>query len=161
MVGEMEARKIWARSRGKRNGRCKRVTMAEVAAAADVSVPTVSKVLNRPPRCCFRNPSQRSRKVIHTSGYTRNKRGKPGRQKPWLIDLVFSEFGPYATEIIKGAEESRAAEQVPNCSFGTDGCNAKKARWLTISGEGIRWGNLRFRRVSPEHRERLKALHRR
>src|SRR5215218_3073839 len=89
-----------------RAGGTKRVTMAEVAAAADVSVPTVSKVLNGRFDVAVET-RQRVEEVIHASGYARNKRNKPStKRKPSLIDLVFSEFGPYATEIIKGAEET-------------------------------------------------------
>src|SRR5262245_60251750 len=81
----------------------RRVTMAEVAAAAAGSIPTVSKVLNRRFDVAAAT-RRRVEEVIQTSGYARGRRRK--EPAPWLIDLVFSEFGPYAAEIIRCAEEA-------------------------------------------------------
>ena len=139
-------------------GAAKRVTMAEVAAAADVSVPTVSKVLNGRLDVALET-RHRVEEIIHTSGYARNKRSKPSaRRKPWLIDLVFSEFGPYATEIIKGAEETALLNE---CRVAVSALtsDSKKARWLNNLGGGDSDGiMLVFSELSPAHRKRLKAL---
>ena len=133
----------------------RRVTMAEVAAAAAVSIPTVSKVLNRRFDVAA-DTRTRVEKVIEASGYARNKRGKD--QEPWLIDLVFSEFGPYAIEIIKGAEE---AALLNNCRIAVSALtdDTKEARWLTNLEPG-RTGGVIFvvAELSSQHRDRLKAL---
>jgi LacI family transcriptional regulator len=135
--------------------RAKRITMAEVAAAAEVSIPTVSKVLNRRIDVSA-NTRRRVEEVIQASGYARNKPRK--EQEPWLIDLVFSEFGPYATEIIKGAEE---AALLNKCRIAVSALtdDPKETRWLDNLGPGRTDGIvLVFAELSPQHRERLKGL---
>ena len=88
----------------------RRVTMAEVAAAAEVSVATVSKVLNGRADVAS-DTRRRVEAVLAASGYDPRRR-KP--ERPWLIDLVFSELGPYATEIIRGAEEAANCLRLPH-----------------------------------------------
>jgi LacI family transcriptional regulator len=132
----------------------RRVTMAEIAAAADVSVPTVSKVLNGRADVA---PDTRRRveALLAASGYGRTRRRA---EKPWLIDLVFSELGPYATEIIKGAEEAALAN---GCRITVTALTdpAKETRWLNGLGPGRSDGViLVFADLSPEHRDRLRAL---
>jgi len=133
----------------------RRVTMAEVAAAADVSVPTVSKVLNGRGDVAA-GTRRRVEAVLEASGYGRPRRRRT--EKPWLIDLVFSELGPYATEIIKGAEE---AALLNGCRITVSALAdpAKETRWLNNLGPGRSDGvMLVFADLSPEHRDRLKAL---
>ena len=146
-----------ARGRGdaERGDEPRRITMAQVAAAADVSVPTVSKVLNGRFDVSA-DTRRRVEEVIQASGYARNKRRK--EKEPWLIDLVFSEFGPYATEIIKGAEEAALANK---CRIAVSALtdDPKETRWLDNIGPGLTDGVvLCFADLSPEHRERLKVL---
>lgn len=133
----------------------KRITMAEIAAAAEVSVPTVSKVLNGRVDVAAET-RRRVAEVIQNSGYARSKRRKD--EEPWLIDLVFSEFGPYATEIIKGAEEAALLNRCRiTVSALTD--DPKETRWLDNLGPGRTDGvMLVFAELSPAHRDRLKAL---
>jgi LacI family transcriptional regulator len=79
------------------------VTMSTVAAAASVSVPTVSKVLNQASDVA---PETRMRvqSAIDELGYEwRPRRAKAG---PRVIDLVFTEFSPWAEEILRGASEA-------------------------------------------------------
>lgn len=83
-----------------------RVTMAEIAAAADVSVPTVSKVLNGRFDVAP-DTRQRVEDVLDVSGYARGKRRQA--ELPRLVELVFTELGPYASEIIRGASEAALA----------------------------------------------------
>jgi LacI family transcriptional regulator len=133
----------------------RRVTMAEIAAAADVSVPTVSKVLNGRTDVA---PDTRRRveALLASSGYGRTRRRRV--EKPWLIDLVFSELGPYATEIIRGAEE---AALMNGCRITVSALTdaGKETRWLNNLGPGRSDGvMLVFADLSPEHRDRLKAL---
>ncbi|HUY45795.1 MAG TPA: LacI family DNA-binding transcriptional regulator [Streptosporangiaceae bacterium] len=80
--------------------------MAVIAAAAEVSVPTVSKVLNGRSDVA---PDTRRRveSVLGEFGYARNPRRKA--QPAHLIDLVFTEFSPWAAEIIRGANDAALA----------------------------------------------------
>src|SRR5260370_8189512 len=82
-----------------------RVTLADIAAAAGVSVPTVSKVLNGHADVA---PKTRSRieALLADYHYAAPRRG--GRT--CLIDLVFADLSPWAVEIIRGAEAAAAAE---------------------------------------------------
>jgi DNA-binding LacI/PurR family transcriptional regulator len=78
------------------------VTMSAVAVAANVSVPTVSKVINQSDDVA---PETRLRvqAAIAELGY--QKRPRVG-SRPRVIDLVFTEFSPWATEILRGASET-------------------------------------------------------
>lgn len=76
-------------------------TIAQIAALAGVSVPTVSKVVNGRADVA---PDTRAliEAVIREHGYHRQK--KPASPAP-LVELVFQELeGAYAMEIIKGVE---------------------------------------------------------
>lgn len=83
-----------------------RVTMATIAAAAEVSVPTVLKVLNGRADVA---PETRTRveSVLGELGYARNSRRKI--QSARIIDLVCTEFSPWAAEIIRGASAAALA----------------------------------------------------
>jgi DNA-binding LacI/PurR family transcriptional regulator len=81
----------------------RRVTIAEVALAAGVSVPTVSKVVNGRADVA---PETRARveSLLREHGYRR--RTATRRRRAELIDLVFNELeSPWAIEIIRGVEE--------------------------------------------------------
>ena len=84
----------------------KRVTMAAIAAAADVSVPTVSKVLNGRPDVAA-GTRVRVESVLSEFGYARSPRRRT--QPTRLIDLVCTEFSPWATEISRGASAAALA----------------------------------------------------
>lgn len=86
--------------------RARRVTMAEIAAVAEVSVPTVSKVLNGRVDVAAET-RQRVEDALTTSGYARGKRRRA--EAPRVLELVFTELGPYASEIIRGASETALA----------------------------------------------------
>lgn len=79
-----------------------RVTIAEIARAAGVSVPTVSKVINGRTDVA---PSTRDRveRLLRERDYRpRTRRRKPASE---LIDVVFNELeSPWAIEIIRGVE---------------------------------------------------------
>ena len=80
-----------------------RATMAEIAAAAGVSVPTVSKVVNGRPDVA---PATRGRveELLLEHGYS-SPRART-RERVGLIDLVFVDLGsPWAMEILAGVEE--------------------------------------------------------
>jgi LacI family xylobiose transport system transcriptional regulator len=80
-----------------------RVTIAHIADAAGVSVPTVSKVVNGRADVA---PQTRERveRALHEHGYRRPAAGRETRAQ--LLDVVFNELeSPWAMEIVKGVEE--------------------------------------------------------
>jgi DNA-binding LacI/PurR family transcriptional regulator len=84
-------------------GNGERVTIAHVADAAGVSVPTVSKVVNGRADVA---PHTRARveRVLREQGYRRRAPSRDTRAA--LLDVVFNELeSPWAMEIIKGVEE--------------------------------------------------------
>jgi DNA-binding LacI/PurR family transcriptional regulator len=84
-------------------GAGKRVTIARIADAAGVSVPTVSKVVNGRADVA---PETRERveRLLHEHGYRRPAATPDTRAQ--LLDVVFNELeSPWAMEIIKGVEE--------------------------------------------------------
>jgi LacI family transcriptional regulator len=82
-----------------------RVRLADIAAAAGVSVPTVSKVLNGHADVAVETRS-RVEALLADYNYTARRRVA----RPCLIDLVFADLSPWALEIIRGAEEAASAE---------------------------------------------------
>ena len=81
-------------------GSPQRVTMAAIAAAAEVSVPTVSKVLNGRGDVAAETRT-RVESVLGELGYARSYRRKT--QPARIIDLLCHELSPWAAEIISGA----------------------------------------------------------
>ena len=82
-----------------------KVTLADVAAAAGVSVPTVSKVVHGRADVAAETRS-RVEAVLAEYNYETPRR----TERPGLIDLVFtSELNPWAVEIISGAEKAAFA----------------------------------------------------
>jgi LacI family transcriptional regulator len=82
-----------------------RITLVRVAELAEVSVPTVSKVLNGHDDVA---PDTRSRieSAIAETGY---RRRRTARRTGGLIDLVFGDLSPWSVDIIRGAEEAALA----------------------------------------------------
>ncbi|MGY2065748.1 LacI family DNA-binding transcriptional regulator [Blastococcus sp. SYSU DS0619] len=86
------------------------VTIASIAAAAGVSVPTVSRVLNGRSDVA---PQTRRRveQLLRDHGYQRRGGRPQGRAR--LIDLVFNDLdSPWAVEIIRGVEDAAHAAGV-------------------------------------------------
>ena len=89
-----------------------RATIAEIAQAAGVSVPTVSKVLNQRPDVA---PETRLRveQVIKEKGYVPNRAARAlGGGQSGLIDLILPSFpnSEYYLEIIQGIEATAQQE---------------------------------------------------
>jgi LacI family transcriptional regulator len=91
------------------NGR--RVTIAEIAAEAGVSVPTVSRVLNGRTDVAA-GTRERVENLLSEHGYVR----RASRQRPGgaaLIDLVFNDIdSPWAVEMLRGVEDATHAAGV-------------------------------------------------
>lgn len=97
----------------------RRVTVADVAAEAGVSVATVSKVLNARSDVA---PSTRAQieTLLAERGYIRTKRTKrtkrataAGRRGGGLIEMLFNDAStPWGAEMIRGGEEAARAARV-------------------------------------------------
>ena len=80
------------------------VTIADIAAEAGVSLPTVSRVLNRRSDVAPRT-RERVEQLLREHGYRR--RGGQLDDRAWLIDLVFNDLdSPWAVEVIRGVEDA-------------------------------------------------------
>ncbi|WHT22703.1 LacI family DNA-binding transcriptional regulator [Crossiella sp. CA-258035] len=85
-----------------------KVTIADIAAEAGVSIPTVSKVMNGRPDVAAET-RERVESIIRQHGYQR--RGDERSRRSTLVELMFHELeSAWALEIIRGAEQV-AAEQ--------------------------------------------------
>ena len=132
----------------------KRVTMAEVAAAARVSIPTVSKVLNGRADVA---PGTRERieSLLSEYGY----RGAPRKPRHrGLIDLVFTDLSPWAIEIIHGAEHAALAAKA-RIAVTMVSDHQEISRWLaSLAARPSDGVILVLTELAPQHRNRLDAL---
>jgi LacI family transcriptional regulator len=132
-----------------------RVTMAAIAAVADVSVPTVSRVLNGRGDVAAET-RLRVESALGELGYARTSRrtSQPAR----IIDLVCTELNPWATEIISGTSKAALAAKcrVAVTVVSDDADVDHWLRSLTVSRtDGV---ILVLTALSPPHRARLAAL---
>ncbi|WP_232789909.1 LacI family DNA-binding transcriptional regulator [Streptomyces jeddahensis] len=105
-----------------------RVTIAEIAREAGVSVPTVSRVVNGRSDV---SPQTRARveALLRRHRYRRRVPG-PG-DRAALMDLVFGDLGhPWAVEIIRGVEEVAQAAGIGTVVSVVHG-RADARRWMT------------------------------
>jgi LacI family transcriptional regulator len=130
-----------------------RVTLADIAEAAGVSVATVSKVRNG------RNDvaaGTRSRVEAVLAGHKYARR-PAGRTR--LIDLAFADLSPWSVEIIRGAEEAASAE---GCRIAVSVVSGEAAteQWLArLSTSQIDGVILVLTELSPGYRERLAEMY--
>ena len=105
-----------------------RVTIADIADAAGVSVPTVSKVVNGRSDVA---PATRARveQLLHERGY---RRRAPSRERrPALLDVVFNELeSPWAIEIIRGVEEVAREHELGVVLSAQEGPGALGRSWV-------------------------------
>jgi LacI family transcriptional regulator len=132
-----------------------RVTIAEIAASAGVSVPTVSKVLNGRPDVA-RQTRLRIEALLAEHDYIRA--GARTRRRGGVIDLVFGELTPWSLEIIRGAEQAARAGRYRIVVEVADA--AEREHWLERLAGGQAQGLiLVLTELSAAHRERLAELH--
>jgi LacI family transcriptional regulator len=129
--------------------------MAVIAAAAEVSVPTVSKVLNGRADVA---PETRVRveEVLGQFGYARTPRRKA--QPARLIDLVLTEFSPWAGEIVRGASEAALAAR---CRIAVTAVSSEAdvEHWLrSLAASRTDGVVLVLTELASAHRSRLAAL---
>jgi LacI family transcriptional regulator len=112
-------------------------TMAEVAAAAGVSVPTVSKVLNQRPDVA---PATRARveRVLVEHGYVVRRAGRALRTgKSGQIDFVVQSLNSdYAAEILRGVEEALSPTDVRVVLATTHDPQRRERQWLQRLTDG-------------------------
>jgi LacI family transcriptional regulator len=132
-----------------------KVTLADVAAAAQVSIPTASKALRGGPDVAAATRS-RVESAMADLGYSRPARQ---RSRAGLIDLVFTQLSPWAIEIIRGAEEP-ALNSGTRLAVSTAADEGQRERWLdSLSGSRTDGVILVLNELSPHHRARLAGLH--
>ncbi|HYA44788.1 MAG TPA: LacI family DNA-binding transcriptional regulator [Acidimicrobiales bacterium] len=132
-----------------------RVTIAEIAKAAGVSAPTVSKVLNGRHDV---GPATRARvqAVIVEQNYRRRPLLTPGQ--PPIVDLVFDELeSPWAVEIVRGAvaaaQESGLSVALTSLSEGSE-----RYSWFDhVTSRGTRGVILLLSRLSPRQKAELRS----
>jgi LacI family transcriptional regulator len=110
-------------------GRRARPTLAEIAAEAGVSLPTVSKVVNGHAAVA---PATRARveQLLGERGY-RHPGMRRGRHAG-LIDVIFNELdSPWATEILRGVEEWCSEQGVGVAVSAVRHDNARPASWTS------------------------------
>jgi LacI family transcriptional regulator len=134
-----------------------RVTIADIAREAGVSVPTVSKVLNGKAEVAAET-RDRVERLIEKHRYARRVRRSTTRAG--LVDLVFPELdSAWAVEIIRGVEEIAHHARMGTVVSAIHGSSATVRNWLD---------NLAARRsdgiiiavsdLRPKETERVKAL---
>ncbi len=131
-----------------------RVTMAEVAAAAGVSIPTVSKVLNGRADVA-RETRDRIERMLAEFGYAPQPRKT---RRAGVIDLVFTELSEWATEIVRGAEEAALALGSRIAVSAVRGDAAERNWWTSLASSRTDGVVLVLTELAPEHRDRLAAL---
>ena len=105
-----------------------RVRIADIASAAGVSVPTVSKVVNGRADVA---PGTRARveRLLDEHGYRRRSGSRTG--SPELLDLVFNELeSPWAIELIRGVEEVAREHRLGVVLSAQEGPGALGRSWL-------------------------------
>ena len=130
-----------------------RVTLADIAIAAGVSVATVSKVRNGRTDVAART---RSRVAAALADHNYGQR-KPLRRAR-LIDLAFADLSPWSVEIIRGAEEAAAAEGCRIAVSVVSGEAATQAWLARLSGGQIDGVILVLTELAPVYREQLAAM---
>lgn len=129
-----------------------KVTLADVAAAAGVSVPTVSKVVRGRADVAAETRS-RVEALLAEFNYATPRR-------PGLIDLVFTdELNPWAVEIISGAEKAASASG-HRLAVSVLGGEASGGEWLgRLSASRVDGVILVLTELSAAHRRQLATLH--
>jgi hypothetical protein len=90
----------------------RKATLAAIAAAAGVSLPTVSKVVNGRPDVAA-GTRARVERLLEEHGYARPR---AGRWRAGLIGLVLAEW-PWAAEILRGVQDWSAAHETAVAVF--------------------------------------------
>jgi LacI family transcriptional regulator len=130
-------------------------TLAQIAEAAGVSIPTVSRVLNGKPGISAPKREEIER-LLEDRGYARRK---PRRGTP-LIDFVISSLETqWATELLRGAQAEAARAGADLVLNATDGRPAGTPDWIErISARGTDGVVLVVSELAPQARTELSRL---
>lgn len=105
-----------------------RVTMADIAREAGVSVPTVSKVLNGRGDVASETRAKVQEAV---TAHRYRRRGSAQHARAGLIDLVIADIDtPWALEVVRGAEQAAARAGVGLVLTTTHGTPVGGPRWM-------------------------------
>ncbi|WP_346622861.1 LacI family DNA-binding transcriptional regulator [Blastococcus montanus] len=134
------------------------VTIAAIAAAAGVSVPTVSRVLNGRSDVAP-HTRQRVEQLLRDHGYQRRGGRPPGRAR--LVDLVFNDLdSPWAVEIIRGVEEAAHAAGVGTVVTAIHRRASDAREWLDNLGARASDGAILVTSdLDPDLHSELRSLH--
>lgn len=108
----------------------KRQTIAEIAAKAGVSIPTVSRVLNNRPDVA---PETRERveQVIKESGFIRSRVKNALKESSGIIDMLIPDLtNLYSVEIVRGVEEVLERTELRLALSLTHNTLSFEQRWL-------------------------------
>jgi LacI family transcriptional regulator len=110
----------------------RRNTIAEIAAKAGVSIPTVSRVLNNRPDVAAET-RERVERVIKESGFIRSRVANALRKgSSGIVDLVVTDLAtPYTIEIVRGVEEVLARTELRLALSVTHHSVQNEQHWLT------------------------------
>lgn len=134
-----------------------RVTIADIAREAGVSVPTVSKVLNGRTEVAAET-RDRIERLIEKHRYARRARRPEGRAG--LVDLVFPQLdSAWAVEIIRGVEEVAHDARMGTVVSAIHGSSATTRNWLdNLAARRSDGVIIAVSELKPTETERIKAL---
>jgi LacI family transcriptional regulator len=131
-----------------------RIKLDVIAAAAHVSTPTVSKVLNGRPDVAPRT-RRHIENVLKEFGYVHQP---PRPRRVGLIDLIFKDLSPWSTAIVRGAEEASLAART-RLAVSVIPTEAAVERWLSSLDRSRTDGVVLVTAdLAPSHREKLAEL---
>lgn len=131
-------------------------TLAEIAVAAGVSVPTVSRVLNGK-RGISDAKRAKIEKLLDESGYERRR----PRRETALIDFVISSLNTqWATELLRGAQAEAARAGADLVVTATEGRPVGSPDWIErLTTRGTDGIVLVVSELAPTARDALSRLH--
>ncbi len=142
-----------------------RLTIAEIAAAAGVSIPPVSKVLNQRPDVAT-TTRERIERIILESGYVHNRTlralDEEQKKQPKLIDLISPgalDFD-YCLEILTRYRRGFELDRVPSRSSSMHKDTPRERQWLAEVSRKTAAGAFLFTLIEPiRHLEKLRKQH--
>jgi LacI family transcriptional regulator len=136
----------------------KRRTIAEIAAKAGVSIPTVSRVLNQRPDVA---PETRERveQVIKESGFIRSRVRNVLKESSGIVDMLVPNLtNLYSVEIVRGVEEVLERTELRLALSFTHDALSFEQRWLAKVIDGATDGAILV--LAHGQSTRLDMLHR-
>jgi LacI family transcriptional regulator len=137
----------------------RRVTVADIAAEAGVSVATVSKVLNGRPDVAAPTRA-RIEAILVGREYVRVPRRRGVAARGGLIEMLFNDAGsPWAAEMIRGGEAAARAAGMGLVVSVLGGGRDRVRQWVAgVGGRGVRGVVLALPDFAPADQARLRRL---